>query len=188
MMAATAGAVALMALLLLISGRLLDAGGRGELPTRFPIWRSSLRMIQDHPLTGVGLDQFLYQYWRRYVEPVGWPERYTSHPHNLVLDVWLSLGILGVVAFVFLAVVVALDARGDGSVWATRGFELAGLSALVAGMVHGLVDNAYFLPDLAVMTWLLIALSTSRAVESTADAPNYSSRSSDELDDVRWGP
>ena len=52
-------------------------------------------MIRDHPWTGVGLDQFLGQYSRRYVRIEGWPEHYTSHPHDIVLDFWLSLGIPG---------------------------------------------------------------------------------------------
>src|SRR5690606_28194054 len=78
--------------------RLIDAGGSGAEPTRLTIWRAGWRMVLDHPIFGVGPDQFLYQYSRRYIEPMGWPERYTSHPHNLLLDVWLRLGVLGLAA------------------------------------------------------------------------------------------
>ncbi|MER3437068.1 MAG: hypothetical protein C4346_05405, partial [Chloroflexota bacterium] len=46
------------------------------------------------------LDQFLYQYRPRYIEPAGWAERYTSHPHNLVLDFWLRLGLGGLLTLV----------------------------------------------------------------------------------------
>lgn len=138
--------------------RLLDLGGSGSEPTRFAIWRSSLRMLADHPLTGVGPDQFLYQYLGRYVEPVGWPERYTSHPHNLLLDVWLRLGIVGVAAFSSLVYgTVRLVHRGRSML---RGDAIAAgsIAALVGGAVHGLVDQSFFLPDLATMTWFFIAL------------------------------
>src|SRR5699024_276092 len=81
--------------LLLFPDRLLDVGGDGSEPTRFSILRSSIEMIREHPIFGVGPDQFLYQYHRRFVEPAGWPERYTSHPHNIILAVWLRLGVLG---------------------------------------------------------------------------------------------
>ena len=93
--AATAAVFAV--LLVTVGDRILDTGSTGASSTRWLIWKASARMALDHPVWGVGLDQFYTQYWPRYVEPAGWPERYTSHAHNLFLDVWLRLGILGVV-------------------------------------------------------------------------------------------
>ncbi len=146
-------------LLVLARSRLLATGAEGGESTRMLIWRSSLRMLQDHPVFGVGLDQFLYQYWRRYVEPAGWPERYTSHPHNLLLDVWLRLGILGVVTASWLAAAVTRLIRSLGLRRPYRGdLAVGSVAALSAGLAHGLVDNAFFLPDLAVMTWFFVAL------------------------------
>jgi O-antigen ligase len=151
---------AAVAFALLAEGRLLATGGAGGESTRFMIWRSSLRMARDHPLFGVGLDQFLYQYQLRYVEPAGWPERYTSHPHNLLLDLWLRLGILGVVVFAWLIAATArlFQAARRRARPERRGILVGAAAALVAGLVHGLVDNAFFVPDLAVMTWFFIAL------------------------------
>lgn len=137
--------------------RLFDFGGSGNEPTRFAIWRASLHMIKDHPITGVGLDQFLYQYWRRYVEPGGWPERYTSHPHNLILDIWLSLGIVGLAVFAWIAAGVARE------IWRSRraaprdAIAAGAFAALIGGLAHGMVDNGFFLPDLAVLTWVFVA-------------------------------
>jgi O-antigen ligase len=138
--------------------RILDAGGSGSEPTRFAIWRSAIRMGLDHPVFGVGLDQFLYQYSRRYIEPAAWPERYTSHPHNLALDMWLRLGVAGIASF--LAVVAGIILRVGRSLPTIRGDAIAvgGLSALVGGLAHGMFDNGFFLPDLAVLTWLAVAL------------------------------
>jgi putative inorganic carbon (HCO3(-)) transporter len=137
--------------------RLIDAGGSGSEPTRFALWRSSVRMGLDHPVFGVGPDQFLYQYWRRYVEPMGWPERYSSHPHNLVLDVWLRLGVMGLAAFATLIVGLIWWVRGSfdcirGDIW-----SMGSVAALAGGVAHGMVDQGIFLPDLATMTWLFVA-------------------------------
>jgi O-antigen ligase len=122
------------------------------------IWDGAYRILRDFPLTGIGLDQFYVMYGLRYIEPEGWPERYTSHPHNVFLDFWLSLGLAG------LALVLA------GLIWLgwrtfrlsrlqpPSGLAVAGAAALTAGAVHGLVDNAFFLPDLAVLTWVSVAL------------------------------
>lgn len=138
--------------------RLLDAGGTGAEPTRFAIWRSSLRMVIDHPVFGVGPDQFLYQYGRRYIEPSAWPERYTSHPHNLLFDVWLRLGAAGVGVFAtLLAGLWRFVLRKAGSI-RNDAIACGAVAALAGGAAHGLLDNGFFLPDLAAMTWIAIAM------------------------------
>jgi O-antigen ligase len=152
-------AVAVVVFALVARARFFATGSSGKESTRELIWKSSLKMLNDHRLTGVGLDQFLYQYGRRYIDPAGWPERYTSHPHNLVLDVWLNLGILGLAVFAWLAVEVV---RAIQRLRSTRGIgnavAVAAAGALVAGAAHGMVDNFFFLPDLATLTWIFFAL------------------------------
>ena len=44
---------------------------------------------------------------------------------------------------------------------------LGALAAITAALVHGLVDNFYFVPDLALTFWLLVAL-----VELSAKRPD----------------
>ncbi|HWV34289.1 MAG TPA: O-antigen ligase family protein [Thermomicrobiales bacterium] len=153
-----AGILAIVAAFIIAPDRIVDAGGSGVEPTRFTIWRASMRMVRDHPVFGVGPDQFLYQYWRRYVEPRGWPERYTSHPHNLILDIWLRLGVLGLVAFGTLLSGVIWRLR---TTWKSIRADLwapGAIAALAAGLLHGFVDNGFFLPDLATMTWFFLAI------------------------------
>lgn len=151
---AVAGGVVLLAI---ARDRVLDLGGSGAEPTRFAIWRSALRMALDHPLFGVGPDQFLYQYSRRYIEPAAWPERYTSHPHNLLLDLWLRLGVAGLACAITLA--AGLVARVVASMPTVRAdaITVGGIAAFVGGVTHGMFDNGFFLPDLAVLTWLAVA-------------------------------
>jgi putative inorganic carbon (hco3(-)) transporter len=162
-------AVAVVVFALVARARFFATGSSGKESTRELIWKSSLKMLNDHRLTGVGLDQFLYQYGRRYIEPAGWPERYTSHPHNLVLDVWLNLGILGLAVFAWLAVEVV---RAIQRLRSTRGIgnavAVAAAGALVAGAAHGMVDNFFFLPDLATLTWIFFAFLEPSAPGNTA--------------------
>ena len=141
------------------STRLTANGGGESESSRVLIWRSSINMIRDHPIFGVGLDQFLYQYSRRYVSPDGWPERYTSHPHNVVLDVWLSLGIAGLVVFMALIGAILRRVRvAMRSVHRERGVAVGAIAALAGGLAHGLVDNSFFLADIATLTWIMVAL------------------------------
>ena len=69
---------------------------------RAKIWAAALRIIKDHPITGIGQDQFLY------ADPsYGVPQlRFftVSHPHNWILDFWLRLGLPGLLWLVALLV------------------------------------------------------------------------------------
>jgi putative inorganic carbon (hco3(-)) transporter len=156
--AAAVGA-SIFAFAVVAGGRLVDTGSAGTTSTRELLWRAAVKMVADHPLFGVGLDQFLYQYAPHYVEPAGWAERYTSHPHNLILDAWLSLGVPGLVVFGLLAAIClgyVLRLRQSAGA-ATAAVGVAAAAVLAGGAAHGLVDNGFFLPDLATLTWLAVA-------------------------------
>lgn len=170
------GVVAVGTALLIFPDRLLDVGGDGEEPTRFFIWRSAIRMIEEFPIFGVGPDQFLYQYSRRFVEPAGWPERYTSHPHNIILDTWLRLGVVGLAAFVVLGIGVIWLIQRNSAAIRTDSWAIGAIAALFGGFAHAMVDNGFFLPDLAVLTWLFVILIATvphivRLSVSPAEAP-----------------
>ena len=151
-----AGALGAAGLLVIARERMLDlfSGGSGSL--RLAIWDSALRMIADRPIRGYGNDQFLYAYLPRYVNPVAWSERFTAHAHNFVLDFWVRLGIIGV-AFAALAAAVSLMSAWRFATGAGPNDAIARAASvgIVAIIVHGLVDNAYFAHDLAMSAWVL---------------------------------
>ena len=122
--------------------------------------QSSLRMAVDYPLTGVGPDNYLYVY-ADYLHPDAGSEPNLSHPHNLFLDFWLRLGLAGLVFIAaFLARFFLLThrlARGSGE-RAVRALALGLAGSQLAAVTHGLLDNYYFLPDLASWFWLTAAL------------------------------
>ena len=162
-LAAGAGVLLGATLALTASARIanLFSGGSGSL--RFDLWGSAIEMVRNHLIFGIGLDQFLYVYAPRYVKPQAWSERFTSHPHDIILDSWLSLGIMGLVlALVFVALLSAATIRlaRKRSV-----LGLAAAGAMFAGILHGLVDNGYFLPDLALIFWFLTAIIAAEAYE-----------------------
>ena len=128
---------------------------------RLKLWQGSLNMIRDHPLFGVGLDNFLYQYRTRYVLPEAWEELDLSHPHNIVLDYWTRLGILGVIAIAWLQFAFFKKALRLYRQLADRDLKalLLGLMAsMVAFLAHGLIDNSYFLVDLAFVFCLTLGV------------------------------
>jgi O-antigen ligase len=176
---AVAGVVAVLALLVILPltgvdrlARLLDSD-TGSAALRLDLWRSTLAMIADRPLTGVGLDQFLYQYNPRYVAPEAWAERFTSHPHNLLLDFWVRLGILGLaVGCAMNGLALRTVAKGTRARPGTsRALAAAAGGIICYGLLHGLVDNGFFLPDLALTFWLAVVVLARVATPAPAETP-----------------
>lgn len=122
---------------------------------RLKLWQGAWNMALDHPLLGVGPDNFLYAYRTRYVLPSAWQELNLSHPHNVFLDLWTRLGLIGVVAGI--AALAATFAAGWRLFAARRRWPLALglLGGLAATVAHGLIDNSLFLPDL--LGWFVAA-------------------------------
>ena len=82
--------------------------------------------------------------------PSAWEELGLSHPHNIVLDLWTRLGLLGVLAGAWALIAGWLRGwrlfkTGAPEVWP---IALGLLAALAATLAHGLIDNSLFLLDL----------------------------------------
>jgi putative inorganic carbon (hco3(-)) transporter len=150
------------------------AGHHGSGEVRALVWRAAWGMIRDHPIFGIGPDQFLYYYSSRYTDHPYWipyenghltPALYEpnlAHPHNLPLEVWLSGGLLALGSFALILWDLArrflrLCRLESISGWRAT-FALGAGGSLLAGLAHGLVDSAYFAPDLALDFWWAAAL------------------------------
>jgi O-antigen ligase len=155
------GGVALVLVGALIFG-LRGGPAGGSATVRLLLWRESLALVRRHPL-GVGLDQFFYYhhpaYGRSLIDPAlaNTQERDARQPHNLILELWLNLGPLGLLAFAWLLARVLRRARAPTSA-RQQALARGALAALVAALAHGTVDAFYFWPDLAIAFWLLLAL------------------------------
>jgi putative inorganic carbon (HCO3(-)) transporter len=142
----------------------------GSTPVRLLLWREAIGYIRLHPL-GIGLDQFLYYHdpnsGRSLLDPslIGTSEQYAAHPHTMLLDTWLRLGPLGLAAFGWLLV----RFFNTGRARLRDPVALGALAAMTAALVHGLVDHFYFVQDLALTFWLLIALVELPARQTTDD-------------------
>lgn len=129
---------------------------------RLRLWESSISMLQDKPVTGFGLDQFLYYFGGQYIRPDAIWDADLSHPHNFVLDFWTRLSVFGVFLFGLIqflfwraAVTVSKTSRQvDGLLYAMA----LGLSGSMAALLaHGLVDNSVFVIDLAFLFMFQLA-------------------------------
>lgn len=156
--------IAAFALLARLSDRLANVldFSRGTTFVRLRLWESTVAILRDHPLTGIGLDQFLYQFGGEYLKPDAVWDRDLSHPHNFVFDFWIRLGLLGMIVFIIIqaifwrAIVKLIRHYRDGD---RIVFAMAlALSGSMAGLLgHGLIDNSVFVIDLAFIFMFQLA-------------------------------
>ena len=152
---------------------------------RLYLWKTALNMIHDSPWFGYGLDNWLCHYSRNTVcyipglkhywiltDPVThiptglMDEPDLSHPHNIFLHVWVSVGVFGLLAFIvllvlffwfFIRVLSHLRSTESGGnlllQWMTTGIG----ASMFAALVQGQVDSSFLEQDLAFCFWILVA-------------------------------
>jgi O-antigen ligase len=127
---------------------------------RLSQWSETLPMLIDRPILGAGLS--------------GYPEAFApyhtnmlfeifQYPHNLFLNAWSELGLLGLIVTLAAAAYFAFKfIRGDKSL------SLIGLTTI---FIHGFVDVPFFKNDLAMLTLLLVASTLIELATSEASKP-----------------
>lgn len=120
---------------------------------RLSQWSETIDMLQDHWLLGAGLSGY---------QTVFKPYHQATHleifqyPHNILLNIWVELGLLGLIAVGLLSWHVL---RAEPSI---------AIFALLQMIIHGLVDVPYFKNDLAFLTWIFLAIILTRPLLITA--------------------
>jgi O-antigen ligase len=132
--------------------RLAEAGSTGG-AGRLDIWRVGLEMARHHPFLGVGLGNFpvVYKEYAGYAPNF---QGFLRYAHNVYLDLWTELGILGVVLF-FIAVRTQLKIVGRAmkntrrpKIWAVA-CEAAFCAILVYAFFMSLLwDKAFWLSEI----------------------------------------
>jgi O-antigen ligase len=102
---------------------------------RLDYWQDTLAIIREYMLTGVGLGNVDLCNCR--------------YSHNAYLQFWAETGILGVASLAWLAARVLGQNRGV-SVLST---------ALIAFLIHNLVEFTFFLPEAVFIWWVIAGLS-----------------------------
>lgn len=127
---------------------------------RIALWESTIAMIQDKPLFGIGWGS----YWLVYPEYdffINDPSTKIFHAHNMYLNIAAEIGIPGLLAFLTIMyghVRLALSML-------LRSFEswssglMLGIVAAVAGIImNGFTDYVMFNIQLSMLYWLLNGL------------------------------
>lgn len=160
-----------------------NSKGISTVTKRLYLWLSAWHMIQAHPLFGVGMDNWLCHYslntvcqttlphyWVTVIPGTNIPtglhsEPNLSHPHDIFLHVWVSIGIFGLLAFVailavffwlFTRVVRTIRHNANAEIRELEWMVLGVGGAMLAALCQGLIDSSFLEQDLAFCFWMIV--------------------------------
>ncbi len=146
-------------------GKLSATGSIVGWPGRFEIWTRGVYLVQDFPLTGIGMGTYRQVTNALYPFFLLGPDADIPHAHNLFLQVAVDLGIPGLIAWLGLLLLVALAAwrvyrigKREGRGW-EAGLGAGLLCSQLALVVHGLFDAPTWGSHASMVMWALWGLS-----------------------------
>jgi len=125
---------------------------------RLKQWEESWNMLKNNWLFGAGLSGY----------PIALEPYHTykeieifQYPHNIILNIWTELGLLGLFTAVWLKIVSLITFyRGQKRYRSFNWLVFAAGATLIEMTIHGLVDVPFFKNDLALLTAAILVFLT----------------------------
>ncbi len=121
---------------------------------RLSQWNEAWNMLRDRPVFGAGLSGYTTA-----LAPYHQAKQYEifQYPHNLFLNIWTELGLLGLVGFGILVVTILRRLKPAATI--KGNFDrMVFFFPLLTMFIHGLVDVPFFKNDLSVLTVIFMIL------------------------------
>ncbi|WP_300384237.1 O-antigen ligase family protein [Clostridium sp.] len=133
--------------------------------SRYKIWEATKLMIKDHPILGIGYENFQIQYpiyVNNNIDTLLVSDTYLAlHPHNLFLKFQSELGLLGTISLILFLVITIMTLINS-----TYKYNNKNESAILIGITSGfitlqfmnLIDNFYSAPKVIISMFIIIAI------------------------------
>lgn len=127
---------------------------------RMALWESTIAMIRDYPLTGIGWGAYLWTY-PAYDFFIQNPDVKIYHAHNMYLHLMAEVGIIAF--FVFMAIIVRTVclavriAKRTTDRW-SAGLAMGIIAAILSLLVNGMTDHILFNIQLSMFYWMMVAV------------------------------
>jgi O-antigen ligase len=134
---------------------LLDMNNRNSITTRVQIWDTSIAIIRDNPVLGIGLNDFQRVYAEtiptKYFPPYEW---LVPEPHNLYFAFWLHLGLAGMIWLIYVLryTIISLIEAIKSNQWEAYWLSLSLLSIFL----YGILDTPFWKNDLALLFLVIL--------------------------------
>lgn len=141
---------------------LQHASNPSELSLRLGAWQTAINIINAFPITGVGLGFTVYE---QRAESYRALAQYAplAHPHNSYLELGAMAGCLALIVFLALLLFALWQAWHN---WTqantgTRYLLSGGIASVIALSVNSISVNAWTLPPLAAIGWMVLGIISS---------------------------
>jgi O-antigen ligase len=116
---------------------------------RRQMWLETIEYLKDYPILGTGLGNY-----QEKIEPYHQTEyiEIFLYPHHIWLNFWVSLGIFGLIGFLWLSILFVIKLVKNLSKK-----NLILLITFLVIIIQGIVEVPYFKNDLAIIFWLILA-------------------------------
>lgn len=126
---------------------------------RLTLWQGSWNFLTDNPknfIFGAGIFGFP-KIQNQFRDPLKLEP--LIYPHNIFLNFWMDIGLLGMIGFVWL--IISFLKKTSQTIITDKSFAPAALlGAMLTILIHGFIDVPYFKNDLAFLFWLIPGLFT----------------------------
>ncbi|MBN2541347.1 O-antigen ligase family protein [bacterium] len=141
---------------------LLDTTREGDtLQVRLDYWKRTVSLIQDFPITGVGLGTYGKVYDTLYnFTPLATEDYISFYAHNMYLGVAASMGLPALILyFALFSSTATMVISAYRKVRSVARVLLMGLSCgILANLIYGLWDNYLLGEKLAVVLWIYLGV------------------------------
>jgi len=123
---------------------------------RVQIYEFNFKAFVDHPFRGIGLgnyQSFFRENQKTYLENVIPEEELPPHPHNLIVNFWSDLGILGLMSILAIYIMVIFNIFKEFNSPNKNLYLLV----LFYFLGHGLLDLPYGLEENSILFWIVLS-------------------------------
>lgn len=129
---------------------------------RVSIWKAAVRMIYDHPLSGIGIGEgaFAIMYQNYSLSGI----EAAPHSHMLYLQIWIETGLVGLVVFLMTVLLIFKKVFAyyrNGTNTEMKIVSLAAVCGITAILIQGFTDYVWYNYRVFALFWIMCAFAVS---------------------------
>lgn len=132
---------------------------------RIAFYKSSIQMIKDHPVIGVGINTFSKAYYKYKVTDVDIITADTCYAHNNYLQMAGEIGLVGLGIFLWILIALFLELKkiyiNKEQLSFVKNAALGLACGALAFLLNGLTESSFYFSKIVVVFWFMAGLALS---------------------------